>query len=223
MGKEQPQKKLRNFRILRGENLRLAVNIVLASAIVVALPKAFPVKRIKARMGQHYSLEKHERSLKRTLAKAYIQRGKKFYAEDNMADASKMFAKLIEVNPQFAPAYYRLAQIQIVQGQHEQARKNLNEAIKRQPNFAEAYLHLGKSLAATANISEAIPPLKKSILLNQSLREAFLILGNCYASLNEYEKALDTFRKGAKTYPDEPEMFRRVAETLETINKGALD
>jgi Tfp pilus assembly protein PilF len=65
-------------------------------------------------------------------------------AEGNTGKAEEYYRRIITLNPQFPPAYYRLARIYDLKGLHQQAVDYLLNAVRLNPNYVDAFYLLGE-------------------------------------------------------------------------------
>ena len=78
-------------------------------------------------------------------------------------EAIKHFARAIELNPQYAPAYNGLATMYYNNKRYEEAVQNARKAIALKPDYAMGYYNLGISLIQLNKIDEAKKALGQSL------------------------------------------------------------
>ena len=105
-------------------------------------------------------------------AHAFFERGVDAYKNDRDDEAVEDFKRAVELDPDFAEAYYRLGIAQHVVGQADESKKSFEQAV-----------------AAYEKITDREP--KNS--------DAFFFLGLCYERLDEYEDAVDALKDAVKT------------------------
>jgi len=72
------------------------------------------------------------------------------------------YDKVIQINPDFAYAYYNRASIRCYQKDYREAIADYTEAIKRNPDFAEAYYNRGLTSLSLGDIAKGIADLSKA-------------------------------------------------------------
>jgi len=72
------------------------------------------------------------------------------------------YDKIIQINPDFAYAYYNRASIRCYQKDYREAIADYTEAIKRNPDFAEAYYNRGLTSLSLGDIAKGIADLSKA-------------------------------------------------------------
>ena len=81
-------------------------------------------------------------------------------------EAIPEFAKAIELEPDFAPAYNGLGMSYAVLNDFERAEKNFRRVIELSPGIDQGYLNLGLLYELKGEPSKALPLLEKAFLLN---------------------------------------------------------
>jgi len=72
------------------------------------------------------------------------------------------YDKVIQINPDFAYAYYNRASIRCYQKDYREAIADYTEAIKRNPDFAEAYYNRGLTSLSLGDIAKGVADLSKA-------------------------------------------------------------
>jgi Flp pilus assembly protein TadD len=81
-------------------------------------------------------------------------------------EAIPEFAKAIELEPDFSPAYNGLGMSYAVLNDFERAEKNFRRVIELSPGIDQGYLNLGLLYELKGEPSKALPLLEKAFLLN---------------------------------------------------------
>jgi tetratricopeptide (TPR) repeat protein len=124
------------------------------------------------------------------------------------SDAYIVFNKAIEVDPNFAPAFVRLAKLFETQQNWPLVLENLVKAVTRDPKFSDAYYELYWYYFSRLDFTEADNQLKKYIqskLPETDILDEYLYGQLCYVS-KDYDCAITKGNKvlnemGAKTKP----------------------
>lgn len=90
-------------------------------------------------------------------------------------------------------------------GHYDEAKELLTSLLKDRPNDALVHYHYAWLHDAMGEETSAIPHYEQAIALGLSgddLRGALLGLGSTYRTVGQYEKAVETLRRGAATFPD---------------------
>ncbi len=100
----------------------------------------------------------------------------------NHNEAIKCFNKIIDINPNFADAYYNLAVINKKLDQQEDAESNYIKSIRINPKKFEAYNNLGNIYKDKKNTKLAIKNYLKSLEINPNYTIALQNFGICLQS-----------------------------------------
>ncbi len=121
------------------------------------------------------------------------------------------FTRAIELDSQYAIAYYNRGFIYDALGKHETAIKDYTKAIELDPQFTEAYNNRGLSYyslwywGGQTNESYkiiAINDYNKIIELNPRCVATYVIRGNIYYDLQRYETAIQDYTKAIEMDPE---------------------
>ena len=96
----------------------------------------------------------------------YTLGGSLLFKKGLYREAIPEFAKAIELEPDFAPAYNGLGMSYAVLNDFERAEKNFRRVIELSPGIDQGYLNLGLLYELKGEPSKALPLLEKALLLN---------------------------------------------------------
>ena len=124
--------------------------------------------------------------------------------------ASSNYSKIVDKNPEYAPAYYRLALCQVRVGMNDYAIKNFKDAIRLDPNMQEArdgleggYVTRGLLARQNGKRSEALAAFEEGVAANPKSVTAALELGAELDSQGQSERAMEVYGKAAASAPDD--------------------
>ncbi len=123
------------------------------------------------------------------------------YGLGNSTDAVKTFSMAIELNPQYAMAYYNRGVVYHNIGNDQQAIKDFNKAIELLPLVAEAYNNRGIAYGKLGNYQQAIKDFNKAIELNPQFAEAYQYRGLVYSNLGNNQQAVKDCNKAIELNP----------------------
>lgn len=102
------------------------------------------------------------------------------------------------------------------QGKFKSAISKYEEAIDLDKNCSAAYYEMSYTYFSMGNYDDAIKNAEKVIKLkNGSEALSYVMIGNCYDLNDQYSKAVKTYLKGIKEYPDEQMLFYNLALTYQ--------
>ena len=133
----------------------------------------------------------------------------------NLADAKRLYASLLNIDPANAAAYGNLAIIAAQQGDLAAAERLFREGIRLRPTDPPGYNNLGSVLQQQGRLTEAIAAHRHAIKLNPNYAEACLALGNALRQQGNLEDAMTAYRSAIKARRDYPEAHNNVGVLLQ--------
>lgn len=131
-----------------------------------------------------------------------------------LAEAEKGFRKAVELNPNYAEAYYNMGLVFEFQGKFDEAILSYQRAIKNNKSLAEAHNNIGNILTIQGKDDEAIKAYKCAIEHNPTLAEASNNFGNILAKQGKYNEAISEYQKAIRINPAFPEAHFNLGNTL---------
>jgi tetratricopeptide (TPR) repeat protein len=142
-------------------------------------------------------------------AREHVEKGNQYFAEKQFASAQDEYRQAIQINPDFADAYYRLGLLQIQQEYPTAAHKSLAHAVELDPRNLDARLHLGDLLISSTQYAEAHQQADAVLQLDSKNAGAHRLLGQVslhqrqyIAAENEFNQALALNARDPQTYED---------------------
>jgi tetratricopeptide (TPR) repeat protein len=143
--------------------------------------------------------------------------GRLYHLEKNTSEAAQYFDKTILLDPDFAPAYYELALLQIDQNKPDDALGTLEKARKKFPQTVANELYTGLAYNRKKDYREAIRHFTEAEIMTrasekpeedgESTKEAiYFQLGAAYERVADYPQAEQYFQKCLKINPDAAEV-----------------
>ncbi|MCA2811461.1 MAG: tetratricopeptide repeat protein [Microcystis sp. M090S1] len=137
----------------------------------------------------------------------YGNRGLVYHNQQKYDLALDDFNKAIELNPNYALAYYNRGNLYYNQQKYELALADYSKAIEINPNFALAYNNRGGIYYNQQKYELALADFNKAIEINPNLAEAYLNRGGIYYNQQKYELALADFNKAIEINPNLAEAY----------------
>jgi tetratricopeptide (TPR) repeat protein len=130
---------------------------------------------------------------------AYYNRGKAFEYLGNYQKATEDFKKTIELNPNYAKAYYNQGVICDCHfSNYQQAIKNYSKAIELNPKYTIAYNNRGAVYATLGDYHRAIEDFDIAINLDNQDSGAYYNRGLSYKMLDKHNQAVKDFQASAQ-------------------------
>ena len=108
-------------------------------------------------------------------------------------EAIVFFRRAIDLNPDFAEAYYNLGIAYEELGQHEDSVETLKKAIQLTPENANAHYALGYAYYRLKRYKESIDAFERSLALKPGNAFARSKLGSAYLAMGNKEKAQEQY------------------------------
>ena len=149
---------------------------------------------------------------------AHLALGSVLEGQRNRWKATGEFRKAIQVAPDLAEAYKRLAdaQLQSPRRLFDQAIQSYTKAIELEPGYAEAYVGLGDARQAKGQFDDAIREYNRALAIDPDNAPVYFNLGKIYfAEKNEYHEAVAAYRRSIELDPTYIEAHLALADILE--------
>jgi tetratricopeptide (TPR) repeat protein len=126
------------------------------------------------------AVKEHSKGTEQMLAKKY-------------EEAIVFFRRAIDLNPDFAEAYYNLGVAYEELGKHEDSVETLKKAIRLTPENANAHYALGYAYYQLKRYKESVDALERSLALKPGNAFARKKLGSAYLAMGNKEKAREQY------------------------------
>ncbi len=127
-----------------------------------------------------------------------------------METARRLFAKAIEIDPNYARAYAALAdcECQLLEfngpdASYEAVLANSTRALELEPDLADAHTSRGGALFISGRYAEAEAEFERALALDANSLEAHFSYGRYCLVQGQHEKALTLFQRAASLSPDD--------------------
>ena len=115
-------------------------------------------------------------------AKSYWKKGNELFEDDKFDDAIEQYNKALEIDPNYADAYFNKALTERIQKKYADAKRDLEKVITLQPDSADAALLVGDILESNKDYEGAKNWYNKSLSINPNYSEAKERLKNLVSS-----------------------------------------
>ncbi|MBD2437207.1 protein kinase domain-containing protein [Nostoc sp. FACHB-110] len=133
-------------------------------------------------------------------AEAYYQEGLDKYNNQDFRGAIEDYTQAININPNFAMAYFNRGNAHDEIGHIKIAIKDYTQAININPNFAMAYFKRGNAYNELEDKQAAIEDYTQAINMNPNFADAYFNRGITYDDLKHKQAAIEDLRKSADLY-----------------------
>jgi tetratricopeptide (TPR) repeat protein len=126
-----------------------------------------------------------EQTLKTT--QEWLQEGNALFAIAQYKEAIECYSKAIQLNPNYANAYYNKGLALYNIGQTEAAIEYYDSVLKLQPNYAQAHYNKGLALTSLGKHMESVFCYDKAIKLYPNYADAYYNKGLAWSFLKKHE------------------------------------
>jgi Tfp pilus assembly protein PilF len=138
-------------------------------------------------------------------AQAAMTRGERELAQERNPKASIIdFKKVVQLDPQYEPAYLLLGTAYMQTQEYGEAESAFQKATKLDPKDAVAFLGIGASLNQRGNFQDAQKPILHSLELNPDSVDAHCELGRSLWALGKWQEAEPHVLKSLELNKDFP-------------------
>jgi tetratricopeptide (TPR) repeat protein len=134
-------------------------------------------------------------------AKEYTQKGRDLYEKREYMEALLNLNKAIELDANYAPAYYVRGNIKDAFDDRHGAMKDYNLAVEKNLKFADAFFARGNVKMKLQDYYGAIDDYSSAININENYIEAYFNRGKAKQFLQAYEDAINDCSKIIQIHP----------------------
>lgn len=135
-------------------------------------------------------------------AKTHNYQGATWAYLGQSSQAISEFTKAIEIDPEFARAYYNRGRFYYGSGQYSKAISDFNRTIELNPEYADAYFRRGGAYYLLGEYDQALSDYSKAIELNPKNAMAYVNRVSIYRKLGRYDQAVADLNKAIELNPD---------------------
>lgn len=128
----------------------------------------------------------------------YFNIAKLFEERDYSDSALTNYKKVLQINPQYAPAYLRMGVILFKKQQLAEAKKALTTSLKLDPQKTECYYYLGKISRAGGDAESALVQFEKVQKDTEMRQKALFERANIFILKRDLNQAIDELGKAIK-------------------------
>ncbi|MBD3880414.1 tetratricopeptide repeat protein [Phormidium tenue FACHB-886] len=149
-------------------------------------------------------------------AEAYARLGNLYAQQQRLADAVQHYQQAIALDPQFAGAYWKLAEVLQQQGDTEAALTCRYQALQRHPQWASAVDNLkwGDRLRLQGKLEWAIDCYRWALQLDSELAEAYHGLGAALGQQGNWQAAIEQHQQAVLRRPQTTQFHLSLGDAL---------
>jgi len=138
-----------------------------------------------------------------------------------IADAKRLYASVLRIDPTNAAAHGNLAIIAAQQGDLVGAERLIRREIELRPDYPASHNNLGSVLQQQGRLADAIAAHRHAIKFKPNYAEAYLALGNALKQQGSLDQAMEAYGSAIKARPDYAEAHNNIGVLLQA--RGRFD
>ena len=148
------------------------------------------------------SLSSETQKNKRATAQSFYSQGLGSLSRDDYARALYFFEKAVDIDPNYAEAWYQAGFCYGMLGKHSDALKASRRAAQLRPDWAETYINMGASSFALGQYKDAVEAYKQATRLDADNADAQYALGIALGKLGRTDEEILSYKRAVAVKPD---------------------
>lgn len=148
----------------------------------------------------------------------YLFKGANYLINGQYQQGIVEFHKALQINPNYAEAYFSLGVAHGFLGDTQQAISYFRKTLQIAPNSIKTYFSLSFAYGSLGQHQQAIICLQKVLQIDPNYAEAYIALGLARYSLGQYREAKESFLKAKELFQSKKD-YQNVKKMEEYINK----
>lgn len=175
---------------------------------------AIPATRIAAlkinALQSFSTLDTETRKNKRASAERLYLQGLGSLSRDDYNRAAQFFEKAVQIDADYAEAWYQAGFAYGMLGKHSDALKATRQAVRVRPDWAEANINIGASSYALGQYKDAESAYRQAAKLDSTNSETQYALGLTLNKLNKTEEEILAYKRTVALKPDHAGALERL-------------
>ncbi len=148
------------------------------------------------------SLNSESQKNKRAAAESLYSQGLGILSRDDYSRAVGYFEKAVEIDPNYAEAWYQAGFCYGMLGRHDDALKSSKQAAKLRPEWSETYINIGASSFALGQYKDAAEAYRQAAKIDGNNADAQYALGLSLNKLGRTDEEILAFKRAIAIKPD---------------------
>jgi len=149
---------------------------------------------------------------KRAAAERFYSQGVAQLSRDDFERALPYFERAVEMDPNYAEAWYQAGFCYGILGRHSDALRASRQAAKLRPEWAETYVNIGVSSFALGQYEDAVGAYRQAVRLEDDSAETQYALGLSLGKLNRTDEEILAYRRAITIKPDHANAMEKLSE-----------
>jgi tetratricopeptide (TPR) repeat protein len=160
------------------------------------------------------SLAAETQKNKRSAAERAYSQGLAQLSRDDYARAVPNFEKAVEIDPNYAEAWYQAGYCYGLLGRHQDALRASRQASRLRPEWTPVWVNIGASSYALGQYKDAVDAYRQAIRLDDGNPDTQYSLGLTFGRMNRTDEEILAYRRAIAIKPDHANSLERLALAL---------
>lgn len=147
---------------------------------------------------------------RRAAAERLYSQGLGMLSRDDYARALSFFEKAVDIDQNYAEAWYQAGFSYGMLGRHQDALKASKQAARLRPDWSETYVNIGASSFALGGFKEAAEAYRQATKLDSNNADAHYALGLSLNRLNRTDEEILAYKRTVALKPDHANAFEQL-------------
>ncbi|WP_377480329.1 MAG: tetratricopeptide repeat-containing serine protease family protein [Microcoleus anatoxicus] len=152
-------------------------------------------------------------------ARKWFSFGEGSYTRSDYEGAVAAYEEAIKIKADYAEAFYKKGQAQVMLKNHEDAIKSFDRAIKIKPDYADAWSNKSSALYTLERYDQALKSIDQVTKLQPNDALAWINRADILNKLERYKDAIDSYDQAIKSEPNYDEHWYKKGRALEKISR----
>ncbi len=140
----------------------------------------------------------------------FFRKGLELYQKGNITESITFYNKAIELKPDYAQAYFELANSFLAIGKNREVIACYKKYLDIDPNHAGVYNRMGCLLKSSGKTELAVTCFKKALEIEPAFYAAYNNLGNAFMDINKINEAGRCYKKALELNPKYAEAYNNL-------------
>ena len=150
---------------------------------------------------------------------ALLQEGHTLHQAGKLTEASLIYQKVLEQQPEHIDANFLLGSLNLQTGNLDKASELLEKAVSLKPDHVEAHNNLGTVFQNQGKLDEAVERYNRAVNLAPDYAEVFYNLGSIFNKQRKFDKAIEHFKQAISLRPDDYEAHLNIGNSFKELGK----
>jgi tetratricopeptide (TPR) repeat protein len=167
------------------------------------------------------TLNSETKKSKRATAERLYSQGLGALSRDEWARAAGLFEKAVEIDSEYAEAWYQAGFCYGMLNRHQDALRASRQAARLRPGWTETYANIGASSFALGQFKDAADAYRAAVKLDPDNPDTQFALGLSFNKLNRTDEEILAYKRAVALKPDHVNAFEKMGQAYFKQNRFA--